>query len=192
MISPSDQKRLLLLEPSYPRFLGTSKYRRSSTRGSPKKGSNTDSGISGSDTDDSDKEEDDAVHVIGSEETNGEFSEPLHPDMVEVRTDGDSIEIKLGSNITGSNAVQEAYCDVFCMHFGKHFAKQWLGEEGLATLVGTSTQGKPDNDGDDDPANVGLDTNEDELIAQKTEFERDFILEFRSLFSENLFHNRYL
>ena len=105
LISPSDQKRLLLLEPSYPQFLGTGKYRRSGTRGSPKKGSNTDSGISGSDIDDSDKEEDNAVHVIGSEEANSEFSKPLHPDMVEVRTDGDSIEVELGANITGSNAV---------------------------------------------------------------------------------------
>ena len=48
LISPSDQNRLLLLEPSYPRFLGTGKYRRSNARGSPKKDSNTDSGISGS------------------------------------------------------------------------------------------------------------------------------------------------
>ena len=167
LISPSDQKRLLLLEPSYPRFLGTGKYRRSSARGSTKKGPNTDSGISGSDTDDSDKEEDDAVHVIGSEETNGEFSEPLHPDMVEVRTDGDSIEVELGANITGSNAVQEAYADVFCVHFGKNFAKKWLGEEGLAALVGTSPQGKPDDDGDDDPdfMNICLDIDEDKLIA---------------------------
>ena len=62
-------------------------------------------------------------------------------------------------------------------------------------MVNMSPQGKPDDDGDDDPdsANVGLDVDEDELIVQKkTEFERDFILKFRSLFSESLSPDCYL
>ena len=83
--------------------------------------------------------------------------------MVEVRCDEDSIEVELGTNITDSNAVQEAYADVFCNHFGEHFVRQWLGEEGLAALVNTSPQGKPDDDGDDDPdsTNVGPNIDKD-------------------------------
>ena len=71
--------------------------------------------------------EDDTAHVVGSEESNGGFTDPLHPDMVEVRSDGDSIEVELGANITDSNAIQEAYADMFCTHFGEHFARKWLG-----------------------------------------------------------------
>ena len=61
---------------------------------------------------------------------------------------------------------------MFCTHFREHFPHQWLSEEGLATLVNTSPQGKPDDVGDDDhnSTNVGPDIDEDELIAQKTEF----------------------
>ena len=76
--------------------------------------------------------------------------------MVEVRSDGDSIEVKLGANITDSNSIQEAYTDVFCTHFGEHFTQKWLGEEGLATLVSTSPQGKPDDDGDNDPNSTNI------------------------------------
>ena len=47
-----------------------------------------------------------------------------------------------------------------------------------------SKQGKPDDDDDDDSdSNVGPNVDEEELLAQKTEFKRKFILEFRSLFS---------
>ena len=83
---------------------------------------------------------------------------------------------------------------MFCTHFGEHFSQQWLGEEGLAALVHKSSQGKPNDDGDDDPdsAKVGPDIDEDELIAQKTEFERNFILKFRNLFSETLSPDQYL
>ena len=89
----------------------------------------------------------------------------------------------------------EACTDALCNTFGSYFAHQILGEEGLAALlVNTSPQGKPDDDSDDDPdcTDVGPDIDEDELIAQKTEFERDFILEFRNLFSESLSPNQYL
>ena len=50
---------------------------------------------------------------------------------------------------------------------------------------------KPDDNGDDDPDcnDVGPDIDEDKLIAQKTEFKREFILEFRNLFSESLSPN---
>ena len=89
--------------------------------------------------------------------------------MVEVRTTGDSIEVELGANITDEDAVHEAYDNVLCNHFCKHFAHKWLGEEGLAALVNTSPQGKPDDDGDDDPdsVNVGPDVDKDKLITQK-------------------------
>ena len=49
---------------------------------------------------------------------------------------------------------------------------QWLGEEGLAALVNDSSKGIYDDECDDDPdiADAGPDIDEDELIAQKTEF----------------------
>ena len=183
----------MLLENSYPRFLGTGKYRRSTPGNSPRKTPNRDSGISqsGSDSEYESEENTDTAHVTGSTEgLNG----PLPADMVEVRVTGDSIEVKLGANITEEDAIQEAYADVFCNKFGQHFAQEWLGEEGLAALINTPTQGKPDDDGDDDPdsISVGPDVDKDELIAQKNEFERKFILKHRSLFSESLSHDRYL
>ena len=81
------------------------KYRRSNTGISTRRGPNTDSGISRSDTDYSDKEEDDTTHLVGSEEINGGFTDPLPPDMVEVRCGRDGIEVKLGANITDSYVV---------------------------------------------------------------------------------------
>ena len=90
---------------------------------------------------------------------------------MEVRYDGKSTEIELGSNISDSNMVQEACADALCNQFWAYFARQWLGEEGLATLlVNTSPQGKPNDDSDDDPdsTDVGPNVDEDELIAQKT------------------------
>ena len=193
LISLRDQKRLLLLESNYPRFLGTGKYRRSTPGSSPRKRPNRDSGISqsGSDSESESEEDTDIAHVTGSTEgLNG----PLLADMVEVRVTGDSIEVELRANITEEDTIQEAYADVFCNEFGQHFAREWLGEEGLAALINTPTQGKPDDDGDDDPdsPNVGPDMDEDELIAQKTEFERNFILKFRSLFSESLSPDHYI
>ena len=57
-----------------------------------------------------------------------------------------------------------------------------------------SPQGKPDDDGDDDPnsINVGPDINKNGLREQKTEFEKKFILKHRSLFSESLSPDRYI
>ena len=65
-------------------------------------------------------------------------------------------------------------------------------EEDLAALVNNSPGESDDGDDDLDDADTGPDIDENELIAQKTEFERDFILEFRDLFSESLSPNRYL
>ena len=101
---------------------------------------------------------------------------------------------RFGAIITDEDAVHETYVNVFCNHFGKHFAHKWLGEEGLTALVNMSPHGKPHDDGDDDPdsISVGPDVDEDELIAQKTEVEVKFILKHRSLFSESLSPNRYI
>ena len=112
-----------------------------------------------------------------------------------MRYDGELIEIELGEGISSEHDRAEAVSDAFCNMFGSHYAREILGEEGLAALlVDTSKQGKPDDDDDDDPnsTSVGPSVDEEELIAQKTEFERKFILEFRSLFSETLSRNRYL
>ena len=112
---------------------------------------------------------------MGSQENEGEFSGPLPSDEVEVSYNGNSIEIELGSDISDGDMAAEACAGALCNQFGSYFAHQILGEEGLAALlVNTSPQGKPDDDSDDDPdsAYVGPDVDEDELIAQKTEFER--------------------
>ena len=196
LIFPRDQKRLLLLESNYPRFLGTGKYRRSTPGSPPRKSLYRDSGISwsGFDSDLESEEDTNIAHVTGSEEIIEGFNGPLQADMVKVRVTGDSIEVKLGANITEEDAIQEAYADVFCNKFRQHFAREWLGEEGLAALINTPTQGKPDDDGDDDPdsISVGPDGDEDELIAQKNEFEKKFILKHIISFAESLSHDRYL
>ena len=87
----------------------------------------------------------------------------------------------------------EACVNALCNQFGSYFAHQVLGE-GLAALVNDSSKGKSDDECDDDPdvADVGPEVDEDKLIAQKTELERDFILELRDLFSESLSPNSYL
>ena len=206
LISPKDQKRLLLLQRDYPRFLGEGHYRRSNKKTPQTKDTESDSGLSGSNSDsESDSEEEDKredsikkdnyVNSVGSDCVNGSFSGPLPRDEVQVRYDGESIEIELGEGISEEHAIAEACSDAFCNTFGSHYARELLGEEGLAALlVDTSKQGKPNDDDDDDPdsTSVGPNVDEEELIAQKTEFERKFILEFRSLFSETLSRNRYL
>ena len=120
------------------------------------------------------------------------FSTPLPPDEVEVNYDGGAITIELGSDIKGDESAMEACVDALCNQLGSVCARQVL-EEGLAALVNDSSQGKPDEcDDDPDDADAGPDIDKNELIAQKTKFERDFILEFRDLFSESLSPNRYL
>ena len=96
--------------------------------------------------------------------------------------DGEAITIELGSGIKSHESTMEACVDALCNQLGSVCARQVL-EEGLAALVNNSPQGKTD-DGDDDPddADTGPDIDENELIAQKTKFERDFILEFRPFF----------
>ena len=204
LISPKDQKRLLLLQRDYPRFLGVGRYRRYNKKTPQTKATESDSGLSGSNSDSDSEEEDKSedsikkdnyVNSVGSDCVNGSFSGPLPWDEVQVRYDGESIEIELGEGISEEHAIAEACSDAFCNTFGSHYARELLGEEGLAALlVDTSKQGKPDDDDDYDPdsTSVGPNVDEEELIAQKTEFERKFILEFRSLFSETLSRNQYL
>ena len=62
-------------------------------------------------------------------------------------------------------------------------------------MTATTTQGKTDADDDDDnsdSAEFGPDIDEDVLIANKTKFERKFILKHRSLFSKSLSPDRYI
>ena len=82
----------------------------------------------------------------------------------------------------------EAYCDAMMHYRGSHFATKWLCAEGLAAMVNTSSQGKSDDEvvDDLDSVIVGPDIDENELIEQKTEFEKKFIRKHRSLFSETL------
>ena len=78
LICPKDQKRLLLLEKSYPHFLGKGKYRRSTLGNPTRKSSNQDLGIFGWDTDsepespDSDRKKEDRTGELGSAESKGE------------------------------------------------------------------------------------------------------------------------
>ena len=66
-----------------------------------------------------------------------------------------------------------------------HFASKWFGAKGLAAMVTTLSQGKSDDEEDDDPdcVDVGPDVDENALIEQKNLFEMKFILKQRSLFS---------
>ena len=60
LISPKDKKRLLLLQRDYPRFLGEGRYRRSNKKTPQTKDTESDSGLSGSNSDsESDSEEED-------------------------------------------------------------------------------------------------------------------------------------
>ena len=98
----------------------------------------------------------------------------------------------MGSDIKGSESATEAYVDALCAQLGSVCARQVL-EEGLAALVNDSSQGKNDEcDDDPDDADAGPDIDKNKLITQKTKFERDFILEFRDLFSKSLSPNCYL
>ena len=108
LIIPRDQKRLLLLQQNYPTFLGTGKYRRSNTRTTQRYGASSDSGISGSESEDSDTEEEDTANTVGSQDNEGEFSGPLPSNEVEIRYDGNSIEIELGSDISDGDMAAEA------------------------------------------------------------------------------------
>ena len=119
------------------------------------------------------------------------FSTPLPPDEVEVEYDGEGMTIKWGEGIGGEECIRDACVDAICSQLGSVCARQ-LVEEGLAALVNDSPGESDDGDDDPDDADTGPDIDESELIAQKTEFERDFILEFRDLFSESLSPNRYL
>ena len=101
LISPKDQKRLLLLQKDYPRFLGVGRYRRGNKKTPQTKGGDSDSGLSGSNSDESDSEEEDKsedsikkdnyVNSVGSDYVNGSFSGPLPWDEVQLRYDGESI-----------------------------------------------------------------------------------------------------
>ena len=123
LISPKDQKCLLLLQKDYPRFLGVGRYKRGNTKTSETSGGCSDSGLSGSGSDDSDSEEEDKkedsvskenyVNTVGSQEVNGEFSGPLPRDEVQVRYDGESIEIELGEGISEGHAAAEACANPF-------------------------------------------------------------------------------
>ena len=118
----------MLLQPDYPRFLGTGKYQRSDVKSTHKNGSTSDSGLSSSESEDSDGEVEDTINTVGSQECGGEFSGPLPGDEVEVRYDGHSIEIELGANISDGNMAAEACADALCNTFGSHFAREYFGE----------------------------------------------------------------
>ena len=146
LISPKDQKRLLLLQRDYPRFLGEGRYRRSNKKTPQTKDTESDSGLSGSNSDsESDSEEEDKredsvkkenyVNSVGSDCDSGKFSGPLPRDEVEVRYDGESIEIELGEGISNEHDRAEAVLDAFCNTLGSHYARELLGEEGLAALL---------------------------------------------------------
>merc|ERR1712237_68328 len=165
-----------------------------------------DSGFSSSSSDnDSDNEEEGksenvtrktkSVNSVETDIVNGEFTSPLPRDEVEVRYDRELFEVLFGEDIASECDRAEAVSNALCNTLGSHYAREYFGEEGLtALLVDTSNQGKPDDDDDDDPdsCSVSRIVDEEELIAQKTEFEQKFICEFQSLFSETLSHNRHL
>merc|ERR1711873_260460 len=56
LISPKDQKRLLLLQRDYPRFLGEGQYRRKTSKTHQTKSTESDSGLSSSSNSDSESD----------------------------------------------------------------------------------------------------------------------------------------
>ena len=212
LISPRDQKRLWLLHQNYPQFLGTGRFRRPDAKAHKSDGATSDSSSeSESDTeceeapntrptsvrsnvnttDSTNKNnikttpESTATDTVYSVSTDEGFSTDLPPDEVEVEYDGEGMTIKWGEGLGGEEHIRDACVDAICTQLGSVCARQ-LVEEGLAALVNNSPGESDDGDDDLDDADSGPDIDENELIAQKTEFERDFILEFRDLFSESL------
>ena len=110
---------------------------------------------------------------------------------MEVEYNGEEMTVKWGEGLGGEEHIRDACVDAICTQLGSICARQ-LVEEGLAALVNDPPGESDDGDDDPDDADTGPDIDETELIAQKTEFERDFILKFRDLFSESLSPNRYL
>ena len=114
--------------------------------------------------------------------------------MVEVREGKDFIDVCLGSDYQDKDYQAEAYCDAMMHYLGSQFTTKCFGTEGLAAMVNMSSQGKSDDEvvGDLDSVDIGPDIDENELIEQKTEFEKKFILKHRSLFSGKLSSSRYI
>ena len=111
-----------------------------------------------------------------------------------MREGKDDIDVCSGSNYQDEDSQAEAYCDAMMHYLGSHFTTKWFGAEGLAAMVSTSSQGKSDDEvvDDLDSVDVGPDIDENELIKQKTEFEKKIIFKHRSLFSETLSPSRYI
>ena len=63
------------------------------------------------------------MNSVGSDCDSGKFSGPLPRDEVEVRYDGESIEIELGEGISNEHDRAEAVSDAFCNRFGSHYAR---------------------------------------------------------------------
>ena len=61
-------------------------------------------------------------------------------------------------------------------------------------MMANSHKGKTNDEEDDDPdcVDVGPDVDKDTLIEVKTEFEKKFILKFRSIFSESFKPERFI
>ena len=109
------------------------------------------------------------------------------------QANGKTVHLWLVCNENSANQVQvdnhkdffgsqaKAYCDAMCHYPGSHFATKWFGIDRLATMVGMSSQGKLDDEmvHDLNSVDVGSDIDENDLIEQKTEFEKKIILKHR-------------
>ena len=95
----------------------------------------------------------DTINSVRSNEDLEEFSTPLPSDEVEVNYDGEAITIELGLGIKGDESTMEACVDALCNQLGSVCARQVL-EEGLAALVNDSSQGKSNDECDDNPDNA--------------------------------------
>ena len=94
-----DQKCLLLLETSYPKYLGTWRLRQSSPPGSTNPEKESESGL-GSDTDSNSESdgyecESEDAHIAGVINEDSKFDTALPSDEVEIREGKDFIEISL-------------------------------------------------------------------------------------------------
>ena len=113
--------------------------------------------------------------------------------MVEVRHMPQELQITMGSDILGEVEREKVISDTVFNYFGAYFAQKYLGPARAAAMSATTTQGKEDaDDDDDDSANFGPDIDKDALINEKNDFEKQFILRHRSLFSKKSSPDKYI
>ena len=142
---PRDQKWLLLLSKTYPRFLREGRQWRSHVARPQTCRRGSDSGLSDSSSNSESEEETDievcAAHLVGIDfnKKHTEFDSELPVNMVEIRHLPQELQITMGSDTLGDVEREEVISDAVFNYFGAHFAQKYLGPAGAAALSATIT-----------------------------------------------------